>query len=60
MDVERFIHIHGTRTLSLLVARFIELAPEFEGDCLLAQELGSMVGDLEFALEGHGRKGRAI
>lgn len=49
--MNEFIEHYGTRGLGLLVARFIELAPEFKGDKALAEELGKAVGMLETGLE---------
>ena len=51
MNIEAFKAKYGTRTLGLLIGSFIAQAPKFPGDNHLAQEIGKIMGDLEFALE---------
>jgi hypothetical protein len=56
VNVQEFRDKWGIETPGLLIARFIELAPEFPGDKLLAERLGEMVADLESALKSLPRK----
>ena len=48
--MNEFLEKYGTRTLSLLVSKFILASPAFEGDIELAGELGVIMADLEIAL----------
>lgn len=50
MTIDEFVAKYGTETPSLLIERFILLAPEFKGDCELAHEIGKMLGDLQSVL----------
>ena len=53
MDLTAFKRKYGTRTLGLLVGRFIEAAPAFPQEKVLAEAIGIMIADLEWALEHH-------
>jgi len=48
--MQEFLQKYGYRSFGLLVARFIEAAPEFEGGKELARMLGEAIADLESAL----------
>ena len=50
MDIKEFVKKYGYNTPTLLIAQFIQKAPEFPGDKELAKGLGEMVADLEEAL----------
>jgi hypothetical protein len=50
MTPEDFVRKYGTEGLSWVVAQFIQRAPEFKGDTVLAKTLGEMTADLESAL----------
>lgn len=50
-DIQEFRTKWGTLGPGLLVGKFIEMAPEFEGESELAKMIGEMMGDLQFALE---------
>lgn len=45
--MDEFLRLYGTRTLGLMIARFIREAPEFEGDKELAAEIGTAIAVLE-------------
>jgi len=50
MGMKEYLKTYGYHTLSILIAEFIERAPEFTGDKQLAKELGVVSADLESAL----------
>ena len=49
--IEQFVQVYGTKTLGLLVSKYILWSPEFRGSLELAEELGRVLGQLEAALE---------
>lgn len=51
MNREKFLKKWGTDGWRLLIAEFMQRAPEFPGDGDLANKLGEMVADLDSVLE---------
>ena len=60
MDIKAFIEKYGYATLGLLVAKFIQLAPPFNGDQAIATEIGTVMGDLEIALKTEVERNRKV
>ena len=53
MDFDTFVQKYGTKGPSLIISRFIELAPAFPQEIELARVIGEMISDLEFASQMH-------
>lgn len=49
--IEEFKRKWGTKSLGLLISRYIQDAPEFTGDGELAAHIGEAIADLEGALQ---------
>lgn len=51
MTMDEFVKHYGTKTTALLMAEFINLAPDFPKCNELASALGTLMSDLTSALE---------
>lgn len=56
MNMQEFLAKYGYQIAGLLVGRFIAKAPPFEGDKVLAAEIGIMMAGLESALRSLDRE----
>lgn len=51
MTMDEFVKHYGTKTVALLMSKFINLAPDFPECNELAAELGTAMSDLQSALQ---------
>ena len=48
--IQDFIRKYGTDSLDLVVSEYIQRAPAFKGDAIIAVQIGEMMADLKTAL----------